>query len=66
MISTTNLKELIMLYRKFSNPNKITLKELVDKNILNEEELTATVENMELEGSLSLQTSERPNYFRRW
>lgn len=42
-----------MLYRKFSNPNKITLKELVDKNILNEEELAATVDNMELEGSLS-------------
>lgn len=41
-----------MLYRKFSNPNKITLKELVDKNILNEEELAATVDNMELEGSL--------------
>lgn len=41
-----------MLYRKFSNPNKITLKELVEKNILNEEELAATVENMELEGSL--------------
>lgn len=41
-----------MFYPKFKNPSKITLKELVDKDILNEEELTMTVENMELEGTL--------------
>lgn len=41
-----------MFYPKFKNPSKITLKELVDKDILNEEELTMTVENMELESTL--------------
>lgn len=41
-----------MFYPKFENPSKISLKELVEKNILNEEELTETIENMELEDSL--------------